>query len=213
MSGRPAYFAALVPGCPVIVDTPEFPARRGVVTRALIWDCGEAVSTVALDCRPDRPEGFVFTADCVWPIASHTPALTESELRQRDIDSAADALINACDPNTKPGYWRMCADRTSGRTSDIYARCAEIAGARAELSTLWREGLPVKIVNKDSTRTHPWLIRDDTVVWWVTAREAELWGFTVDESQPDGPCSITQTHAMPKPPFDRSYYWPEGIVS
>jgi hypothetical protein len=68
---------------------------------------------------------------------------------------------------------------------------------------------PATIIAKDSQREHPWLIsQDNGNEFWVTTREAPLWGFVVDENAPDGECSIEQTRELPAPPFDRSVYWP-----
>ena len=59
----------------------------------------------------------------------------ETSVWQRDIDSAAAVLVNACPANT-PEQWRTFADQNNGRTRSVYQRCAEISAARREMASL-----------------------------------------------------------------------------
>ena len=60
--------------------------------------------------------------------------MNDTDIRQSDIDSAAAVLTGSV--NHTPQQWREFSARTHGRTSDVYARCAELAEARQELAAL-----------------------------------------------------------------------------
>lgn len=62
--------------------------------------------------------------------------MNETDIRQRNIDSGAAALLSGF-PQWTPRQWREAASTTrSWDAADKYTRCAEIAEARQELQEL-----------------------------------------------------------------------------